>query len=103
VSGARLIDGLSMPVGSPDRGVLVEELLVPRFERSILSSPTAPLVPGIEVGLLDVLLPWPTVPGDAVAPEPAVALPVPLPVPIPVLPLKVAACVANFMTDSFVG
>jgi hypothetical protein len=54
-----------------------------RLPRSSLSSPTAPLVPGNAVGLLAVLLPVPTVPGDAVAPEPAVALPVPI---LPVVP-----------------
>jgi len=80
VLGAVPTDGLFAPVGSPGLGVLIDEPLVLRFVRSILSSPTAPLVPGIEDGLFDVLLPVPAVPGDAVAPDPEVALPAPIPV-----------------------
>ena len=73
--GAAPVEGLFAPVGSPGLGPLVL-----RFVRSILSSPTEPLVPGIEDGLFDVLLPVPAVPGDAVAPDPEVALPAPIPV-----------------------
>lgn len=91
VLGAVPTDGLLGPPGSPGLAV---EVLVPRLLRSIPSLPIAPLVPGIEEGLLAVLLPVPAVPGEAVAPDPEVALPVvptprpPAPVPIvpPVLP-----------------
>jgi len=75
VLGAVPTDGLLGPMGWAGLAVPMEELLVPRFVRSILSSPTAPLVPGIAVGLLAVLLPVPAAPGEAVAPDPEVADP----------------------------